>query len=55
MFTRTALLFAVLTQTAACVPIFDFKTPEKLTFDAPAPPLVQTHYADLMCCYDCTV
>jgi hypothetical protein len=53
--TRIILLLAVLTQTAACVPVFDTKAPLVITFDAEPASVAPMNYADIMCCYDCTV
>lgn len=52
---RTLLMIAALTQLTACYPVFDMRTPEKLTFDAVPPSQAPMTYADLMCCFDCTV
>lgn len=55
MLIRSLILIAALTQLSACYPVFDFKTPEKLTFDAVPPSQAPMAVADLMCCFDCTV
>jgi len=54
MFIRIIAISIILTQTA-CVPVFDFSTNEKLTFNFAPPSQQPMGYADLMCCYDCVV
>lgn len=53
--TRISLVLSALLMTTACVPVFDTKTPEVITFDAEPLSVAPMNYADIMCCYDCTV
>ena len=55
MFIRLALAAAALLSTSACYPVFDYSTPEKLTFDAMPPSQAPVTYADMMCCFECAV
>ncbi len=55
MLIRTLLILTALISTSACVPVFDFSTPEKLTFDHMPPSQAPVTYADMMCCFECTV
>jgi len=51
---KIIFLLAALTQTAACVPVFESEAP-LMTFDAVPPSVAPMNFADIMCCYDCTV
>ena len=55
MFNRILILTLTLTQLTACMVTPDIKISETLHFDSPAPSQEPVSYADLMCCYDCTV
>jgi hypothetical protein len=55
MFTKYLVLLLTLTQLTACVAVPEINITETLHFDSPAPSQEPVSYADLMCCYDCTV
>lgn len=55
MLVRTFVLFVALTQLSACVVIPKIKMAESYNFDFEAPSQAPVGYADLLCCFDCTV
>lgn len=55
MLLRILLLTSVLSSLTACMATPRINIRETLKFDQPAPSQEPVSYADLMCCYDCTV
>lgn len=52
---RTLALLIALSQLTACVRVYDFSSVETLEFNYAAPSQAPVGYADLLCCFDCTV
>jgi hypothetical protein len=46
---------ALLISLTGCVPVFDEPTTPEITFDNVAPSQAPMEYADILCCFDCTV
>lgn len=55
MLIRTLFALAALMSTAACVPVFEGDNKINMTFDAVPPSQAPMNFADIMCCFDCTV
>ncbi len=55
MLHKTLILIAALTQLSGCIAVPEITISETLHFDSPMPSQEPVSYADLMCCYDCTV